>query len=168
MEESNAMAVRAALAMKGVEFTEEDREVVPYEVKDDSPLPEPSEAIMELLTTKPRVINVGVESFNDPLRAYGAKSVQYTWKPMAGGNKRMIHLLTELAKVEGIDEANERICQRFKESQPQLVDVGQGRHPRAQPREEDASACRPPDHLGEHAGPHARFVHRRCALRGLG
>ena len=42
---------------------------------------------------------------------------------MAGGNKRMIHLLTELAKVEGIDEVNERICQRFKESQPQLVDV---------------------------------------------
>lgn len=123
MEESNAMAVRAALAMKGVEFTEEDREVVPYEVKDNSPLPEPSEAVMELLTTKPRVINVGVESFNDPLRAYGAKSVQYAWKPMAGGNKRMIHLLTELAKVEGIDEANERICQRFKESQPQLVDV---------------------------------------------
>ena len=78
---------------------------------------------MELLTTKPRVINVGVESFNEPLRAYGAKSVQYNWKPMAGGNKRMIHLLTELAKVEGIDEANERICQRFRESQPQLVDV---------------------------------------------
>lgn len=123
MEPSNAMAVRAALEFKGVHFTEDDREVVPYEVKDNTPLPEPSDAVMELLTTKPRVINVGVESFNEPLRAYGAKSVQYTWKPKAGGNKRMIHLLNELDKVEGIDEANMRICERFKESQPVLVDV---------------------------------------------
>ena len=123
MEPSNARAVRLALAFKGIDYTEEDRGTVAYEVKDTTPVPEPSEAVMELLTTKPRVINVGVESFNEPLRAYGAKSVQYNWKPMAGGNKRMIHLLTELAKVEGIDEANERICQRFRESQPQLVDV---------------------------------------------
>lgn len=123
MESSNARAVRLALAFKGIDYTEEDRGTVAYEVKDTTPVPEPSEAVMELLTTKPRVINVGVESFNEPLRAYGAKSVQYNWKPMAGGNKRMIHLLTELAKVEGIDEANERICQRFRESQPQLVDV---------------------------------------------
>ncbi len=123
VESSNARAVRAALAFKGIDYTEADRETVPYEVKDNSPLPEPSEAVMELLTTKPRVINVGVESFNDPLRTYGAQSVQYTWKPKAGGNKRMIHLLNALDKVEGIDEANERICQRFRESQPQLVDV---------------------------------------------
>ena len=123
VESSNARAIRAALAFKGIDYTEVDRETVPYEVKDNSPLPEPSEAVMELLTTKPRVINVGVESFNDPLRTYGAQSVQYTWKPKAGGNKRMIHLLNELDKVEGIDEANERICQRFRESQPQLVDV---------------------------------------------
>lgn len=123
MQPSNAAAVRVALELKGVHFTEADREVAPYEVKDATPLPEPSEAVMELLTSKPRVINVGVESFNDPLRAYGAESVQYTWKPMAGGNKRMIHLLTELAKVDGIDEANDRICERFRESQPQLIDV---------------------------------------------
>ena len=123
MESSNARAVRAALAFKGIDYTEEDRETIDYQIKDNSPLPEPSEAVMELLTSKPRVINVGVESFNEPLRAYGAKSVQYTWKPKAGGNKRMIHLLNELAKVEGIDEANDRIVARFKESQPQLVDV---------------------------------------------
>lgn len=123
VESSNARAVRAALAFKGVNYTEADRDTTAYEIKDPTPLPEPSEAVMELLSTKPRVINVGVESFNDPLRTYGAKSVQYTWKPKAGGNKRMIHLLNELDKVAGIDEANERICQRFKESQPQLVDV---------------------------------------------
>ena len=48
VESSNARAVRAALAFKGIDYVEEDREVVPYEIKDTSPLPEPSEAVMEL------------------------------------------------------------------------------------------------------------------------
>ena len=123
MESSNARAVRAALAFKGIDYTEADRPTVDYAVKDNSPLPEPSEAVMELLTTKPRVINVGVESFVDPLVKYGAKAVQYAWKPMAGGNKRMIHLLTELAKHDEIDGQNDRIVERFRASQPFLVDV---------------------------------------------
>lgn len=122
MRESNAAAVRVALALKGIDFIEPERATEPFEPSDES-LPEPSEAVMELLTTKPRVINVGLESFNEPLRAYGAESVQYAWKPMAGGNKRMIHLLTELAKIDGIDEANERVIERFRASQPFLVDV---------------------------------------------
>lgn len=122
MEESNAAAVRAALAYKGIDFTEADRETVPFEPT-GAPVPAPSEAVMELLTTKPRVINVGLESFNEPLRAYGAQSVQYSWKPLAGGNKRMIHLLTELSRIEGLDEANDRVIERFRASQPFLVDV---------------------------------------------
>ena len=34
---------------------------------DETPLPEPDEKVMELLNTKPRVINVGVRSFNDSI-----------------------------------------------------------------------------------------------------
>ena len=122
-EDTNARAIRLALAIKGLDVSERDRGTVPYTPANTDPLPRPSDAVMELLTTKPRVINVGVESFNEPLAAHGAKSVQFTWKPIAGGNKRMIHLLNELAKVEGIDEANERVISRFRDSQPFLVDV---------------------------------------------
>lgn len=123
MEPSNAMAVRAALALKGVTFQEEDRAVEPYTVRDARPVPEPAEAVRELLDTKPRVINVGVASFVEPLRAHGAAAVQFTWKPQAGGDKHLIHLLDELARVEGVDEANERVIARFRESQPFLIDV---------------------------------------------
>lgn len=123
VEGSNAQAVRAALELKGVHYVEADRETVSYEVKDTSALPEPSELVMELLTTKPRIINVGVESFNESIRTYGGTSVQFNWRPMAGGNKRMIHLLTELAKREGIDEMNDRVVERFRDSQPFLTDV---------------------------------------------
>ena len=68
------------LELKGVRYEEADREAAPYEVKDASPLPEPSAQIMVLLTTKPRVINVGVESFNESIRAFGGASVQFNWR----------------------------------------------------------------------------------------
>lgn len=123
VETSNARAIRLALELKGIHFAEADREVVPYTCKNNDPLPVPSDAIMELLNTKPRIINVGVESFNDSLRTFGGKSVQYNWKPMAGGNKRMIHLLNELAKHDEIDEMNMKVVERFRDAQPFLVDV---------------------------------------------
>lgn len=124
METSNARAIRYALELKGLHFTEEDREVVPCEPKTTDPVPEPSESVRELLDTKPRVINIGVQSFNDSLRDYGAKSVQYNWKPMAGGDKHMIHLLNEIAKREDeIDAANDVVISRMRDSQPFLVDV---------------------------------------------
>lgn len=123
VESSNARAVRVALKLKGIDYTEAEREVVPYEVRDTSPLPEPSEKVMELLNTKPRIINVGVESFNDSIRAYGGTSVQYNWMPLAGGNKRMIHLLNELAKHDEVDAMNEAVIARFRDSQPFLMDV---------------------------------------------
>ena len=123
MEPSNAAAVRAALALKGVVFTEPDRDTVPYEGDAADPVPAPAPAVAELLAGRPRVVNVGVESFTEPLAASGASAVHLAWKPLAGGNKRMIHLLSELSRVEGIDEANERVIARFRDSQPFLIDV---------------------------------------------
>lgn len=124
METSNARAIRVALELRGIHFTEEDREVVPYQIKDNSPFPTPSEQVMELLNTTPRVINIGVESFNDSLRDYGAKSVQFDWKPMAGGNKHLIHLLNALdARRDEIDAANEKVIARMRDSKPFLIDV---------------------------------------------
>ena len=123
VETSNARAIRLALELKGIHYTEADRETVPYTLADNSPLPVPSDAVMELLNTKPRIINVGVESFNDSLRAFGGRSVQYNWKPLAGGNKRMIYLLGKIAQHQEIDAMNQKVIQRFRDAQPFLVDV---------------------------------------------
>lgn len=43
-----------------------------------------------------RVINVGLESFADDLRADGVPVVQLDWRPPAGGNARLAALLDEL------------------------------------------------------------------------
>ncbi len=87
VEDSNEKAVRLALKLKGVDYKEADKEVLPYEGKLVE-LAEPSETVMELLNNKPRVINIGLKSFNEPIIKYEGQSVQYNWRPIAGGNKK--------------------------------------------------------------------------------
>lgn len=124
VEKSNARAVRLALALKGINFVEEDRAVVDSPASTDAPVEAPSDAIMELLNHKPRVINVGVQSFNDSIRDFDGTSVQFNWKPIAGGNKRMIELLNALrAKEDEINASNQKVVDRLKAAAPFLVDV---------------------------------------------
>jgi len=49
-----------------------------------------------------RVINVGLESFADDVRAQGAAVVQMDWRPPAGGNARLAALV---ASLDDEDEA---------------------------------------------------------------
>lgn len=43
-----------------------------------------------------RVVNIGLASFADDLRAEGVPVVQVDWRPPAGGNVRMAALLADL------------------------------------------------------------------------
>lgn len=122
VEESNARAVRMALKLKGLDIAEADKELVPY-TGTKRALPEPDEKVMELLNTKPRIVNVGVESFNESIVKYEGKSVQFDWKPMAGGNKKMIGILSQLKRMEAIDEMNQKVVERLKSAQPFLIDI---------------------------------------------
>lgn len=122
VEDSNAKAVRLALKLKGIEFTEADKKLVNKEILKIE-LPTVSENVHELLNSKPRVINIGVQSFTDSISEYGGKSVQYDWKPVAGGNKKLIRILNALAKIEEIEKANAEVIEKMKSSQPFLMDV---------------------------------------------
>jgi len=122
IEDSNAKAVRLALKFKGVEFKELDKSVKEVPVTKIE-LPKPGDAVMEFLTSKPRVINIGLESFNESIAKFGGESIQYNWKPVAGGNKKLIRILNALAKIDSIEEANKKVVDRMIESQPFLVDV---------------------------------------------
>ena len=122
VEESNAKAIRLALKLKGLDCVEEDKAVVPY-TGPKFEVPEVSEQILDLLNTKPRIINIGVESFNESIVKYNGKSVQFSWKPAAGGNKEMIRIIHELNKIKEINEYNDQVVQRLKDAQPFLIDV---------------------------------------------
>lgn len=47
-----------------------------------------------------QVINIGLESFADDLRAQGVSVIQLDWRPPAGGNQRMAALLAALEDEE--------------------------------------------------------------------
>lgn len=50
-----------------------------------------------LLTSTPRVINVGLELFHRSLQAQGATVTHVDWRPPAGGDARLATLLDRLS-----------------------------------------------------------------------
>jgi hypothetical protein len=56
--------------------------------------------IARLFTQELRVINMGLESFADDLKAEDVKVLQMNWKPPAGGNKHITGLLNRLGRQE--------------------------------------------------------------------
>lgn len=66
---------------------------------------------------------MGVKGFCESIRRYDGEVVQFDWKPMAGGNKKIISLLRALKNHPEIDEMNRRVIGRMKNSQPFLTDV---------------------------------------------
>lgn len=55
------------------------------------------EKVAELISSAPRVINIGLKSFAQTIVDNGGQVVQYQWKPIAGGDKRLARILAELA-----------------------------------------------------------------------
>lgn len=122
VEESNERAVRLALKLKGVDLCEADKRFQPSRAA-KRPLPKASDAVVDLLNSKPRIVNIGLPSFTESIVAYGGRALQYDWKPAAGGNKKMIKLLNFLSRMAHIDADNGDVIERIKMAQPFLVDV---------------------------------------------
>jgi succinyl-CoA synthetase alpha subunit len=121
--ESNAKAIQLALLLKGVEMTEVDKSVQEYKGTTID-VPAVSDKVMELLNTKPRIINVGLQSFNESIVQYGGQSEQFDWRPRASGNKKMIRILDALEDYEEqIAADNQEVTDKIKNAQPFLVDV---------------------------------------------
>ena len=121
--ESNAKAVQLALLLKGVEMSEADKAVEDY-TGTTIDVPTVSVQVMELLTTKPRIINVGLQSFNESILQYGGQTEQFNWRPRASGNKKMIRILDALEDFEDqITADNQEVTDKIKNAQPFLIDV---------------------------------------------
>jgi len=122
VEESNAKAVRLALKLKGIDLKEADKYVVERKAEKKALLAI-SDSVMDLLNSKPRIINIGLTSFTESILAYGGSTIQCDWQPAAGGNKKLIKILNQLAKMEEIEKGNSEVIDKMKSSQPFLIDV---------------------------------------------
>ncbi len=121
--DSNAQAVRVALKLIGKENIENDKEKSEFKL-DKVPMQEVPDKIMELLTTKPNVVNIGVESFKNSILDHQAQVIQLNFKPRANGNLRMIKILDALEPYrEEIDRENQKVIDKMIKAQPFLVDV---------------------------------------------
>ena len=81
--ENNKLAVHTAIRAIGLDFEEPVKEIRPKTTARIQKT-EASEKLLELLSQKPRVINVGLKSFAEVIEAFGCDVVQYDWAPPAG------------------------------------------------------------------------------------
>lgn len=122
--DTNKLAVQTALNLTGNDFEEPEKEIREKE-NVGVPAEKASEKLVELLSGKPRIINIGLPSFADVARKYGCETTQYDWAPPAGGDLEMIKILSWMRTCDklNIDEANERVIAKVVSSQPVLKDV---------------------------------------------
>lgn len=78
-----------------------------------------------ILNEELRVINIGTSTFKTDLDLQNVESVQYDWRPPAGGNKELIEALDFLQEKEEVEEANKETIKVIKEAHPFLVDIDQ-------------------------------------------
>jgi len=56
---------------------------------------------MNLINMKPSVINIGLKSFAEAVENSGSEVVQFNWRPIAGGNEKLMKVLQFLNNYEG-------------------------------------------------------------------
>ncbi|CAM4205767.1 acyl-CoA synthetase FdrA [Paenibacillus macerans] len=158
VESSNARAVRLALKLMGHELQVADKGRVEYtEAKMD--VPEPSEKVLDLLNSVPRVINVGLQSFTESIIQFNGQALHFSWRPKAGGNQKLIRILNKLEKREAeINAANDKVVSRLLESQPFLVDV--------RPAKEVIPELNTGEKVILHAGPPIKYENMTGPMKG--
>ena len=129
--ENNKLACRTAIQAIGRDFAEPEKEIRAKESnaekkktgsREEERQPKVSEKLKELLSEKPRIINIGLKSFSEVVKEFGCEVVQYDWMPPAGGKVELIKTLNFLRNYDGIDEANQRVIAKVVASQPVLKD----------------------------------------------
>jgi hypothetical protein len=105
------------------------------------------------------VINIGLESFAQDLRAQGVKAVHLDWRPPAGGNAHLAALLASLDdddKAASIRQANEECLRRIERGNARWVDI--------RPAREVVPGMN--DYTVFHAGPPLTWDHMCGPMRG--
>ena len=119
--ENNKLACQTAIRAIGRDFVEPVKPIRPKTVVEIEKN-EPSDKLMQMLSEKPKIINVGLKSFAEVCEEFGCEVVQYDWMPPAGGNIKLIKTLNFLRNYEGIDEKNREVIAKVVASQPILKD----------------------------------------------
>ncbi len=84
--------------------------------------------IRDLFAQELRVVNLGLSSFAETLRAHGTPVVDLEWRPPAGGDAELAELLDRLTIdggwIETIERANVEAVTRLLEAEPRVIGIG--------------------------------------------
>lgn len=97
--DTNDQMVRTAIELVGGKVEQPELQVQTFEAtKVDLTV---DEKIMNLINMKPSVINIGLKSFAEAVENSGSEVVQFNWRPIAGGNEKLMKVLQFLNNYEG-------------------------------------------------------------------
>ena len=82
------------------------------------------EPVAALLKSRLSVVNLGLASFAENLRATGADVIDVDWRPPAGGNPAMIAALERIARSRtDVEAANKKAADIILAGKPMLIDI---------------------------------------------
>ncbi|MCD8919770.1 acyl-CoA synthetase FdrA [Staphylococcus gallinarum] len=97
--DTNDQMVRTALNLIGSTVEQPQLEV--KQIDADPVDLSVDDKIMNLINVKPSVINIGLKSFTEAIQSNDAQVVQFNWRPIAGGNEKLMKVLQYLNNFEG-------------------------------------------------------------------
>ncbi|MEB7038967.1 acyl-CoA synthetase FdrA [Staphylococcus gallinarum] len=97
--DTNDQMVRTALNLIGSTVEQPQLEV--KQIDADPVDLSVDDKIMNLINVKPSVINIGLKSFIEAIQSSDAQVVQFNWRPIAGGNEKLMKVLQYLNNFEG-------------------------------------------------------------------
>jgi len=86
--------------------------------------------IERLFSEELRVVNLGLASFAETLRAVGTPVVDVDWRPPAGGDRALADLVEGLRSedsdgwIEAVEKANAEAVERLLAAEPRVVGIG--------------------------------------------
>ncbi|TWM22605.1 Succinate--CoA ligase [ADP-forming] subunit alpha [Bacillus paralicheniformis] len=97
--ETNDQMVRTAIKLAGGKVEQPVLDIQKFDhTQEDLTV---DEKIVSLINTKPSVINIGLKSFTAAVQNSGSECVQFNWRPIAGGDEKLMKVLQFLNYYEG-------------------------------------------------------------------
>ncbi|QDQ02859.1 acyl-CoA synthetase FdrA [Lysinibacillus fusiformis] len=96
---TNDQMVRTAIQLVGGKVEQPILDVQKFEYTQEDLVVD--EKIMSLINMKPSVINIGLKSFTEAVQNSGSECVQFNWRPIAGGDEKLMKVLQFLNYYEG-------------------------------------------------------------------
>ncbi|PCD84917.1 acyl-CoA synthetase FdrA [Lysinibacillus fusiformis] len=96
---TNDQMVRTAIQLVGGKVEQPITDVQKFNYTEESLVVD--EKIMSFINMKPSVINIGLKSFTEAVQNSGSECVQFNWRPIAGGDEKLMKVLQFLNYYEG-------------------------------------------------------------------